>query len=228
MFLNPNERLKKARKYSGLTQEKFGERLSLKQSQIKDIEIGKQKVSPELAEAIEINFSIGGWWLLTGKGTMLVSDTKNLPISSNTTDDEYSVSVNYYPDVVAAAGYGAINENHLVPQIMQLDRRFLEQLLNVRRFDSLDIITVFGDSMEPYISNGETVLIERHDDAKNGETVIANINGSIYIKQIKMDPFKKWIKLCSENSHYEEIELSGDDLQYLTIIGIVRAKIRIF
>lgn len=226
--MNPNERLKKARKYSTLTQEKFGERLGLKQSQIKDIEIGKQKVSPELAESIEINFSINGWWLLTGKGSMLVSDTENLPISSSVTDDEHSVSVNYYPDVVAAAGYGAINDHQYAPQLMRLDRRFLEQLLNVRRFDHIDIITVFGDSMEPYISNGETVLIERHDDAKNGETVIANINGSIYIKRIKMDPFKKWVKLLSENSHYEEIELSGDDLQYLTIIGIVRAKIRIF
>lgn len=226
--MNPNERLKKARKYSTLTQEKFGERVGLKQSQIKDIEIGKQKVSPELAELIEINFSINGWWLLTGKGNMIASDTENLPVSSSVTDDKYSVSVNYYPDVVAAAGYGAINDHQYAPQVMHLDRRFLEQLLNVRRFDSIDIITVFGDSMEPYISNGETVLIERHDDAKNGETVIANINGSIYIKRIKMDPFKKWVKLLSENSHYEEIELSGDDLQYLTIIGIVRAKIRIF
>lgn len=223
-------RLKEVRKHLKIgSQKDFASKMNWTIGRIQDLESGKVKeLKASEAEEVQEKFLINGWWLLTGKGTMLVSDTKNLPISSNITDDENSVSVNYYPDVVAAAGYGAINENHLVPQVMQLDRRFLEQLLNVRRFDSLDIITVFGDSMEPYISNGETVLIERHDDAKNGETVIANINGSIYIKQIKMDPFKKWIKLCSENSHYEEIELSGDDLQYLTIVGIVRAKIRIF
>lgn len=226
--MSSNERFKEARKKAGLTQEKFGYEIGLKQTQVRDIESGKQKVSPELAETIEKKFYISGWWLLTGRAEMMIGDKKSLPTVQQSNDDENSVSVNYYPDVIAAAGYGAINENHLVPQIMHLDRRFLEQLLNVRRFDSLDIITVFGDSMEPYISNGETVLIERHDDAKNGETVIANINGSVYIKQIKMDPFKKWIKLLSENSHYEEIELSGDDLQYLTIVGIVRAKIRIF
>lgn len=74
--MNPNERLKKVRKYAGLTQEKFGEKIGLKQSQIKDIETAKQKVSPELAEIIEINFSINGWWLLTGKGEMLIKDEK--------------------------------------------------------------------------------------------------------------------------------------------------------
>lgn len=226
--MTPNERLKKVRKHTNLTQEKFGEMVNLKQYQVKDIEIGKQKVSPELAEEIEIKFSINGWWLLTGKGEMLVNAQNNLPSVGQSLEDDNSVSVNYYPDVIAAAGYGAINDGQYIPQPMRLDRRFLEQLVNVRRFDKLDIITVFGDSMEPYISNGETVLIERHDDAKNGETVIANINGSVYIKRIKMDPFKKWVKLLSENSHYEEIVLDEESLQYLSIIGIVRAKIRIF
>jgi phage repressor protein C with HTH and peptisase S24 domain len=221
-------RLKEIRKKLNLTQSEIGDKLGIPWSRIKDMESGKQKVSPELAELIEDKFSINGWWLLTGKGEMLIGEQCSLPIATNGVEDDDSVSVNYYPDVMAAAGYGAINEGQYIPQPMRLDRKFLEQLVNVRRFDKLDIITVFGDSMEPYISNGETVLIERHDDAKNGETVIANINGSVYIKRIKMDPFKKWVQLMSENSHYEEIALSGDELQYLTIVGIVRAKIRIF
>ena len=74
--MNPNERLKEVRKHAGLTQEKFGEKVGLKQSQIKDIETAKQKVNPELAEIIEINFSISGWWLLTGKGEMLLNEQK--------------------------------------------------------------------------------------------------------------------------------------------------------
>ncbi len=228
--MNPNERLKKARKHSGLTQEKFGGKLGLKQSQIKDIEIGKQKVSPELAESIEINFSICGWWLLTGRGEMLVQEVKNLPIAleKHPEDDENTVALNYYPDIVAAAGYGGINEIGLRAQVMRFDRRFLEQFLNVRRFDCIDIITVFGDSMEPYIHNGETVMIERHNEAKNGETVIANVNGHIYIKRFHTDPFGKWVKLISENNHYGDIELSGSDLECFSIVGIVRAKIKAF
>lgn len=225
-----SDRLVKARKRLGFTsREDFANALNMPFATLRSYEQGKiDNIPHTFLQKLNEQYNIHTDWLLTGKGSMFIEEQKSLPITISTADDENSVPVNYYPDVIAAAGYGAINDYQYTPQVMQLDRRFLEQLLNVRRFDRLDIITVFGDSMEPYISNGETVLIERHDDAKNGETVIANINGSVYIKQIKMDPFKKWIKLLSENSHYEEIELSGDELQYLTIIGIVRAKIRIF
>ncbi len=223
-------RIKQVRKYLDIgSQKEFAARLQWNIGRIQDLESGKVKeLKASEAEEIQDKFLISGWWLLTGRGEMLVNAQNKLPSIGKSLEEDDSVSVNYYPDVIAAAGYGAINEGQYIPQPMHLDRKFLEQIANVRHFDKLDIITVFGDSMEPYISNGETVLIERNDDAKNGETVIANINGSIYIKRIKMDPFKKWVKLLSENSHYEEIVLDGEALQYLTIVGIVRAKIRIF
>lgn len=230
LFVTATERFKKARKHAGLTQEKFGEKIGLKQSQIRDIESGKQKVSVDIAEAIEKNFNICAIWLIFGKGQMIIFESESLPIAQEKypEDDKNTVSLNYYPDIVAAAGYGAINESNVRPQTMNLDRRFLEQFLNIRRFDRIDIITVFGDSMEPFISNGETVIIERIDDARNGETVIANINGDIYIKRIKKDPMKRWIKFLSDNNGYDEIELRGEDMLSVTIVGIVRAKIRLF
>lgn len=225
-----SERLVNARKKLGFSsREDFANALNMPFATLRSYEQGKiDNIPHTFLQKLNEQYNIHIDWLLTGKGNMFVNAQNNLPCAIQSLEDDDSVSVNYYPDVIAAAGYGAINEGQYIPQPMRLDRKFLEQLVNVRRFDKLDIITVFGDSMEPYISNGETVLIERHDDAKNGETVIANINGSVYIKRIKMDPFKKWIKLLSENSHYEEIELIGEELQYLTIIGIVRAKIRIF
>ncbi len=72
--MNMHERLKEVRKHVGLTQEKFGEKLGLKQTQVRDIESGKQKVSTELAELMEKYFYISGWWLLTGKGVMLFEE----------------------------------------------------------------------------------------------------------------------------------------------------------
>lgn len=226
--MNPNERLKKARKHEGLTQEKFGERIGLKQSQIKDIETAKQKVSPEIAELIEINFSIDGWWLLTGKGEMLLNDEKHLPTIPNTALSTDVVSINFYPDIYAAAGYGAMN-SHAYAEPMVIDRKFLEQFLNVRSYDTLDIIHISGDSMEPYIHNGEYVIIERNQEAKNGETVIANINGEVYVKRFHSDPFKKWVKLISENKTYDDISFDTiEKLEMLTIVGIVRAKMKAF
>ncbi|WP_299934824.1 LexA family transcriptional regulator [Sulfuricurvum sp.] len=198
---------------------------------VQDLESGKVKeLKASEAEEIQEKFLINGWWLLTGKGKMLEDGEANLPIAVQAPpeDDENAVALNYYPDIVAAAGYGGINEYEFRKQTMKFDRRFLEQFLNIRRFDCLDIITVFGNSMEPFISNGETVIVERIDDARNGETVIANINGDIYIKRIKKDPLNRWVKFLSDNNEYDEIELKGKDLEHVTIIGIVRAKIRPF
>lgn len=228
--MTASERLREVRDYCGLTQKEFGEKFDLKWTQIKDMETGRQKISPTFAEQIGEKLPISGWWLLTGKGEMVVSEPENLPVAQKklSEDDENTVSVNYYPDIVAAAGYGGINEYELRKQTMKLDRSFLEQFLNIRRFDCLDIITVFGDSMEPFISNGETVILERINDARNGETVIANINGDIYVKRIQKDPLNRWVKFLSSNNGYDEIELSGEDLLSVTIVGIVRAKIRPF
>jgi len=64
------ERVKKVREIMGLTQAAFGERLGFKWSKIKDIEIGKQKLSPEIALDIEDKFSFSFRWLLTGQGEM--------------------------------------------------------------------------------------------------------------------------------------------------------------
>lgn len=223
-------RTKEIREDLGLSQQEFADKIAEKRHKIADIESGKQKLPIEVAEKIEEIFHINPWWLLTGKGEKTKNVANNLPIAiaSHLEDDENTVTLNYFPDIVAAAGYGAVNESGFQAQVMRFDRRFLEQFLNVRRFDSIDIITVFGDSMEPFVHNGETVLIERTTEARNGDTVIANVNGSIYIKRFHADPFGRWVKLISDNLHYDEIPLSGDELQYLTIIGIVRAKIKAF
>lgn len=226
------ERLVQARESLGFNQSDFADELVLAAQSLARYEKNKVKPSIEFLTKLTYMFNINSNWLLTGKGSICIEDQENgnLPIAleKHPEDDENTVALNYYPDIVAAAGYGAINESNIHPQIMKFDRRFLEEFLNVRRFDSIDIIKVIGDSMEPYIHDGEIVLVERHSDARNGETVIASVNGHIYVKRYHADPFGKWVKLVSENNIYGSLELEGDQLEYFSIIGIVRAKIKAF
>ena len=190
----------------------------------------RNKIPYELLEEISQNENLSMDWLLTGKGEMLLSEKNSLPTTLPKTDeDENAVSLNYYPDIVAAAGYGAINEHAYTKHTMKFDKTFLEEILNVRRFDKLDVIKVVGDSMEPYIQDGQIIIIERNPNAMNGETVIANVNGNIYVKRFHTDPFGKWVKLVSENKLYGTIELNTpEELGSFSIIGIVRAKIKAF
>ena len=138
------------------------------------------------------------------------------------------IEFNYYPEVYASAGYGGENGHHIETQKGFLDHAFVNNVLSINNAKNLDIIKVIGDSMEPFVKNGEQVVIQKGIEAKNNDVIISNINGSIYVKRILMDPFKNWIKLISDNEQYPEIEISGEEIDSLNIIGIVKAKIKIF
>ncbi len=87
--MSMGERLKKARKHIGLTQDKLGEKYGIKQHSIKAMEIGQQKISTDFAEDMEKDFSINGWWLLTGKGEMMKQNCEIL------TEDERQLLESY-------------------------------------------------------------------------------------------------------------------------------------
>lgn len=137
-----------------------------------------------------------------------------------------TVKVNYYPNILASAGFGAFNHDINV-RVLELEEGFL-MALGLKCFKNLDLITVYGDSMEPFVSNGELIILQRDVEAQNSDIVVANINGEVYVKKLQKDPIKKWIKLTSLNTMYPDIELNEDEQKYLSIVGIVRAKIRPF
>jgi transcriptional regulator with XRE-family HTH domain len=93
--MNPSNRFKQAREELGLKQHELGDRLGYKQTKIKDLEIGKQKISPEISELMEKIFSISGWWLLTGKGSMLIDnnieESRAFPLPSLSKDLDYII-----------------------------------------------------------------------------------------------------------------------------------------
>ncbi|MCT7499457.1 S24 family peptidase [Aliarcobacter cryaerophilus] len=139
-----------------------------------------------------------------------------------------SINVNLYKDVYASAGYGTTN-SELVPTKMTFDKEFLKEIFNITNFNNLDIIRVIGDSMLPHIKDGEFIFIQKDTQVKNGDTVIANIDGELYVKRYYKIPFEKWIKLESDNPDYPCINLDTDEkLNSFKIIGIVKSKIKLY
>ena len=139
-----------------------------------------------------------------------------------------SINVNLYKDVYASAGYGTIN-SELVPTKMNFDKEFLREIFNITNFNNLDIIRVIGDSMLPHIKDGEFIFIQKDTQVKNGDTVIANIDGELYVKRYYKIPFEKWIRLESDNKEFPNIEIDTDDkFNSLSIVGIVKSKIKLY
>lgn len=176
----------------------------------------------ELCNAIGVSKSAFDKWMQRDS----IPPDKYKKIMDLVGDDEDSapkISINYYKNVTASAGYGiSVVEN--APQKLELSEALLSGV-KIQSYKHLDLISVAGDSMLPYFENGDKVLIERECVAKNGDTIIANIEGNLYIKRLEKDPFNKWVKLISNNSEYGSITLEGQEVEKINIIGIVRAKL---
>lgn len=230
-------KITEARKHAGFTQEELASKVGVTGRSIRNYETDARNISVELlfkiADICKVDFSYFVTMSKSLSNTNMslsksLSVTKSSPSRQvvNEIQQTNTVKVNYYPNILASAGFGVLNHDVNI-KVLELEEGFL-MALGLKCFKNLDLITVYGDSMEPFVSNGELIILQRDVEAQNSDIVVANINGEIYVKKLQRDPIKKWIKLTSLNAMYPDIELKEDELKYLSIVGIVRAKIRPF
>lgn len=83
-------------------------------------------------------------------------------------------------------------------------------------------LRINGDSMEPDIHNGDTVIVRQQDDAENDEIVIALINGNDGVCK-RLKKYANSIALVSLNSSYEPMYFNQDEIEQkpVKIIGKV-------
>lgn len=85
--------------------------------------------------------------------------------------------------------------------------------------DNLVFMDVSGDSMEPGICNGDTVLIDQSvQKASPGSIMAVGHEDTIYIKRLNLIS-DGGISLVSDNTAYSPINLYGDDLNSFRVIG---------
>lgn len=75
--LTINERLKSVRELLDLNQKMMAEMLSIRQSNLSDIEKNRRTLSAKLIDRIVQKFSVSKDWLYTGKGKIFTDDTLN-------------------------------------------------------------------------------------------------------------------------------------------------------
>jgi transcriptional regulator with XRE-family HTH domain len=72
VIITINEQIKLLRKTLDLTQQKFAERIGLKQNSIALIESGKRNISDQAILSICREFNVNSEWLRTGEGEMFI------------------------------------------------------------------------------------------------------------------------------------------------------------
>lgn len=81
-----NERVKEIRKYLGLTQDEFGEKLGIKKSAVSKIEKCENGVTDQMFKSICREFNVNEEWLRDGVGEMFVKRDKIQVISEFAAD----------------------------------------------------------------------------------------------------------------------------------------------
>lgn len=77
-------------------------------------------------------------------------------------------------------------------------------------------LRIKGDSMSPRISEGDTVIVRRQDDAESGDLVIATVNGdSATCKRLMK--YQTGISLISFNPMYKPMEFSNQEVATIPV-----------
>lgn len=78
-------------------------------------------------------------------------------------------------------------------------------------------VRVNGNSMEPTFSDGEILFVNKVDEARNNQFVIAEVNGEAFVKKLFVS--LDGVKLISLNRDYDDIVIH--DYDDYRIVGVV-------
>lgn len=77
-------------------------------------------------------------------------------------------------------------------------------------------LRVVGDSMEPKISSGDTLIVRRQETAEPGDIVVVLVNGSDACVK-KYRPYQDGIMLLSSNPAYDPITYTKEEVEQLPV-----------
>jgi len=153
-------------------------------------------------------YSLNPDWLESGKGeAYLRPGTEKAPFFK------------HIPKVKArlSAGGGSFEIGTEVQGYYAFQKEWLRTKGNPERMVLMDI---FGNSMEPELKDGDSVLIdESQKDILAGAVYAVGVDDTIMVKRVEKHPNK--LVLLSENRDYSPIFLKGSECQSVRIIGKV-------
>ena len=126
----------------------------------------------------------------------------------------------FIPRVKAVAGCGSsfVTDDD-IEGLYAFRKEFLEKI-HVKA-DNAVMMYVSGDSMEPVISNGDTVLVDKTDTtAKEGHLYLVGFEDDLMVKRLQRTP--NGFRICSINPEYNPVLVEGDDKDKFRIYGRVR------
>jgi phage repressor protein C with HTH and peptisase S24 domain len=209
------------------SQKEFAKILGFSSSYLSEVESGKTKPSLELLMNISYITNYSLHWLVTGEGPMHLEPSKGMVKEH-------------------AASYGERGEFALIPLIALERERGIERggvettpeekyafrrtwLQSKGALENFFLFAVRGDSMDPTITDGDFVLIDRSQKkVVVGNIYAFRIENAIMVKRLQPMGERR-IKVMSDNKLYEsyELDLGTGDIEIIgQIIWIGRELVK--
>ena len=142
-------------------------------------------------------------------------------------EQEGPIPLRYFENVTASAGYGSQNSDKSF-EPLSVSADFLKAVFGITAAKyGYDMIRIFGDSMEPFVKNGDIIFVDRQKEIMSGDVVIAEVGEDTFIKKFLRDSVHKSIKLTSLSDFYQDIVLKDDEIENLKLLGKIVCKFSI-
>ena len=215
-----DKRLREMRKYFGMTQVQFAERIGTKQGNVADWERGRAAPSLEAMHGIVKGFNVNLHWLLTGQGDMmlpaidvnkqqqdfkkkvfdLIRNELTLLENNNTLVAPEKNDFWYIPvtgDIKAGDPMPFKPDNDPVQHLAVPKKKLANPSI-------CEVLRVNGDSMEPKIEHSDLVVVKREDDywMCHNKVVAIKTPDGLTLKKLVIDFEKNSACLVPFNQKY--------------------------
>lgn len=214
--------LKKLRESRNLTIVELANKAGLGKGTVGDIETGRSKSTVEtlnkIAIALELNENEKDLLDSAFLGRKITQSKKNDSKSKLQYIGQIKQKkIPFFPDIQASAGYGCLNED-------ETELEFIEVPEELAKPGNI-AIRVFGESMEPEIKDGDTIVIETScvECIKN-KIIVVNYQGAVYLKKFVEEGDTCY--LVSINPYYPRIKVL--DKAELKVIGKLKGVMRYY
>ena len=212
-----------SRKQKGLSTYDVNRLTKISQSYISLIEKGKRKASAVILKTLAPVYDLDYIDLYEKAGYIdLIEDEKKdmmKKIGAIPLSDIDTVKIPILGKV--KAGYDYLAQENIIDYIaFKIDGSDKENYY---------ALNVVGDSMEPLFDDGDTVIVHKQDDFKNGDNCVVLINGNeATIKKVYKGT--TGIKLQAVNPYYPPKIFTEEEIKDLPVkvIGVVEKSIRNF
>lgn len=181
---------------------------------------------PEVQEALKAaganidhhwQLMLAGWVDRYGIESQHIKDLASLLGSQAELASEFALIPGY--DIQVAAGTGALPDNERPTRKLA----FRHKWLKYKGLNEKDLVLVFakGDSMEPTISDNNTLMIDTNQrDLSDGSIYVIRTDHHLIVKRVQT-LWNKGILLLSDNKEYETQQVDPNEADDLEVIGKV-------